>query len=248
MTFRTFLVAAFALLALGSVPAQASNDKTPPGDPCAKDNGNPCNGNNGNEGDQGNANKERMTYSEPGSIDVPLPAVSGRAAYVTQIGTAHEATIIQSAPNAYARVTQEGERHEASVTQAGGGTSYAKLDQAGEANLAVATQDGVGQNVLYLSQDGARNLATSTQMASGAVYNGAILAQQGDDNRLSLTQDGADNRAVLLQNGDRNTMTAVQDGDANRLIWTQHGDNLSNLGITQTGGGAMMVTQTGIGK
>lgn len=245
--FRTLLAAALALLALGSVPAHASTDKTPPGDPCAKDNGNPCNGNEGNEGDQGNANKERVKYSEPGPIDVPLPAVSGRAAYITQIGTAHRATIIQSAPNAYAKINQEGERHEASVTQAAG-TGYAKLSQAGEANLAVAMQGGAGQNVLYLSQDGARNLATSTQMASGAVYNGAILAQQGDDNRLSLTQDGADNRAVLLQNGDGNAMTAVQDGDANRLIWTQHGDNLSNLGITQTGGGAMMVTQTGIGK
>jgi aconitase B len=119
--------------------------------------------------------------------------------------------------------------------------------QSGTDNFARLAQDGSGQNVVYLTQDGTSNWAWSRQNADGALHNGAILTQAGNNNDMALVQDGSDNRAVLTQNGDNNGMTAVQDGAGNRLIWTQQGSNLSDLGITQFGAQTIQVTQTGPG-
>ena len=65
---------------------------------------------------------------------------------------------------------------------------------------------------------------------------------------MALVQNGSDNRARLTQDGDANGMTAVQNGDGNRLAWSQQGSNLSDLAITQNGGQAIQITQTGGGN
>lgn len=238
-------------IAVAAVPAVADTTSTPPGAPCLKDNGNPCNNNNGNLGEQGNADHEKVKIDKkPPPIDLPMPAVSGRAAYITQIGDSQVATVRQTAPNAYAEVKQEGSSNEADVTQAGTGTAYADSAQEGAGNFARIQQTGSGQNVVYLTQNGNGNWAWANQNAIGAIHNGARMTQTGDSNDMALLQDGSDNRALLSQEGDGNGMTAMQVGDGNRLIWTQQGSNLTDLQITQTGGaekgGQLMVTQTGV--
>lgn len=238
-------------IAVAAVPAVADTTSTPPGAPCLKDNGNPCNNNNGNLGEQGNADHEKVKIDKkPPPIDLPMPAVSGRAAYITQIGDSQVATVRQTAPNAYAEMKQEGSSNEADVTQAGTGTAYADSAQEGAGNFARIQQNGSGQNVVYLTQNGNGNWAWANQNAIGAIHNGARMTQTGDSNDMALLQDGSDNRALLSQEGDGNGMTAMQVGDGNRLIWTQQGSNLTDLQITQTGGaekgGQLMVTQTGV--
>lgn len=241
-----------AALALVAAPALAENAKTPAGAPCLKNNGNPCNNNNGNLGAQGNAGHERTRIDKtPPPIDLAMPAVSGRGAYISQIGDANLATIHQIAPNAYAQVDQDGSANEADVSQRESGTAYARLAQTGHGNFARVEQAGSGQNVLYLDQSGSGNWAWSNQNSIGAIHNGARLTQVGNYNDMMLVQDGSDNRAVLSQEGDGNGMSAVQLGDGNRLAWIQHGSNLSDLKITQTGGiekgGQLLITQTGVG-
>lgn len=92
----------------------------------------------------------------------------------------------------------------------------------------------------------------SDQLALGDVYNAARLTQTGDGNDMVLDQEGSNNRAVLTQKGDSNGMTAVQLGQGNRLDWTQQGNNLSDLQITQTGGGSdggkLSIVQTNVGN
>jgi hypothetical protein len=61
---------------------------------------------------------------------------------------------------------------------------------------------------------------------------------------MTLTQQGDNNQAQLKQEGSDNTMNPTQLGDNNRLVWTQTGNGLSDLGITQYGGSAILVTQT----
>jgi hypothetical protein len=251
MTLRTILKAAGALaLLLGTAPAAAENVKTPGGAPCLKNNGNPCNNNNGNLGAQGNAGHERVHIDKkPPPIDLAMPAVSGRGAYISQIGDTNIATIRQTAPRAFAQVDQSGDANEADVSQKGGGTAYAHVTQAGRANFGRIEQDGSGQNVVLLAQTGSGNWVWSNQNAIGAIHNGARLTQTGNDNDMMLVQDGGDNRAVLTQEGNGNGMTVAQLGDGNRLAWTQQGNNLSDLEITQTGGaqkgGQLLITQTG---
>lgn len=245
--FRSLILA--TALFLFSDPVLADTNGIPPGNPCTKNNGNPCNGNNGNLGAQGNANHEKVVIDKkPPPIDLPMPAVSGRGAFVEQVGDGNIADVRQTAPNAYAKVVQTGDSNDADVSQTGGGTAYASVSQNGDSNFARTAQTGNGQNVLYLTQNGQGNWAWSNQMAAGAIHNGARLTQNGNSNDMALFQDGADNRAVLTQQGDDNGMTATQNGDGNRLIWTQQGSNLSDLQITQTGGaakgGQLMVTQT----
>lgn len=246
---RLHLLIALALL---PIPAAviADTNSTPPGAPCLKNNGNPCNGNNGNLGKQGNANHERVRIDKkPPPFELPMPPVSGRAAFVEQIGDANRADIRQTAPNAFARVDQQGNANEADVAQRGSGTAYARVAQTGNTNFARAEQAGTGQNVLYVAQSGNSNWAWANQNSTGAIHNGARLTQTGDQNDMALVQDGSDNRAVLTQEGNGNGMTATQVGEGNRLVWTQQGNNLTDLKVNQTGGaergGQLLITQTG---
>lgn len=191
------------------------------------------------------AGAQTTTTGAPGPIEVVSPSVSGRTAYVSQIGNANEATVSQTAPDARISIRQDGDRNVAAVTQSGEGIAFGDIAQTGADNEAALAQQGSGTNVLYLAQTGTGNRAAAQQSAEGALLNGAIMNQIGAFNQMSLFQDGSDNRAALTQEGDSNQMTAAQTGVGNRLIWTQQGNNLSNLGITQTGAQAIQITQTG---
>ena len=89
----------------------------------------------------------------------------------------------------------------------------------------------------------------SAPIVPGGVSNGAVMAQLGSGNEMSLVQNGSDNQAVLKQLGDDNEMHATQNNDGNRLVWVQNGNNLPKgnqpTQITQTGGGNLLITQTG---
>lgn len=248
------LIAATAALSLGWVaaPANADTAKTPPGNPCAKNNGNPCNGNNGNAGAQGNAGHDKVKIDKkPPLMGIGMPSVSGRGAYVSQIGDSNQANIVQTAANAYAKVEQDGDANDSDIAQTGTGSAYIESSQEGDGNFARLQQSGSGANVAYVTQSGNGNWLESNQVALGAVHNGAILTQTGDNNDMSLYQEGSDNLAALTQEGDDNGMSAVQLGDGNRLSWTQQGSGLTDLQITQTGGGQtggqLSITQTNVG-
>jgi len=237
-----------ALLAISASPAIADTNSTPPGAPCAKNNGNPCNGNNGNLGKQGNVDHGTVISHDPPPIVLSMPPVEGRGVYISQIGDSNVADVLQTVPNAYAKVVQDGDDNDADVGQGGSGTAYVDAAQTGTANFARIQQSGDGQNVAYVSQEGNGNWLWSKQIALGAVYNGAKLTQIGNNNDMALYQEGSDNLAVLTQDGNSNGMTATQLGDGSRLAWTQDGNNLSDLQITQSGGaaygGQLLVTQS----
>ena len=237
-----------ALLAMCAGPALADTTSTPPGAPCLKNNGNPCNTNNGNLGQQGNVHGQVVVDPNPPPIDITMPAVSDRGVYISQIGDTSEASVVQTAPNAYAAIYQDGSSNDADVAQSGSGTGYVMAAQSGNGNFARIQQSGDGQNVVYASQAGNGNWMWSDQDALGAIYNGAKLTQTGNQNDMLLYQQGSDNLALLTQDGNNNAMTAVQLGDGNRLQWTQQGNNLSDLEITQTGGanpgGQLLITQS----
>lgn len=251
MRFLARSLALIAVLAAASAaaPALADNDKTPPGNPCLKNNGNPCKGNNGNIGAQGNVGHDKVKIDKkPPPISIAMPAVTDRGVFITQVGDNNQASALQTAPNAYASITQNGTSNDTDTAQTGTGTDYLEATQTGDGNFARIQQSGSGQNVVYSTQTGNGNWLWSNQVALGAIHNGAILTQTGNDNDMALTQAGSDNLAILAQEGDGNGMSAVQLGDGNRLSWTQQGDNLSDLQITQTGGGQqggqLLITQT----
>jgi hypothetical protein len=236
-------------LACTSAPAFADNDKIPPGDPCGEGNGqgtgNPCDGNNGNDGSNGNSGHHRHGGgTTPVVINLAMPPVSGRGAYVEQIGDSNRAGIAQSAANAYAHARQQGSRNEIDIHQKGNARSYLDALQDGYRNRATMVQGGTGQNVTYLVQDGDRNLANLNQSSGSGLFSGAVMTQMGNDNQMNLTQNGSDNRAKLTQDGNANTMTASQQGNGNRLIWSQEGNNLSHVAITQSGAGSLQINQS----
>lgn len=232
---------ATALLGLAS-PAAADTGKTPPGNPCAKGNGNPCGGNSGNPGHQGNAGGHSGNSSAP-PMTIPRPTVVDRHVYITQIGSGNRATVDQAAPHAYASISQDGSGNQARVAQSGVAIAYADIRQLETANSIEVTQGGVtAGTMLRATQSGHANTISSSQTATTG-ENGAILYQQGAANRMTLTQSGGDNLADLSQTGDNNAMTASQSGSGNRLVWAQQGDGLSNLAISQSGGQSVMITQ-----
>lgn len=246
---------AIAALAAASLctPAHADTNNMPPGNPCLKNNGNPCKGNNGNIGAQGNVGHDKVKIDKkPPPIDIAMPPVIDRGVFINQVGDSNEANVVQTASNAYARIDQNGDSNDADVAQTGSGSAYLAASQTGDGNFARIQQSGSGQNVLYATQTGNGNWLWGSQVALGAIHNGAIMTQTGNDNDMVLSQEGGDNLAILSQEGDGNGMTAVQLGDGNRLAWTQQGDNLSDLQITQTGGaqqgGQLLITQTNTGN
>jgi hypothetical protein len=243
------LAAAAIMAAMLAAPVLAQSSNVPPGNPCIKGNGNPCNANNGNIGKQGNASREIVRIDrKPPPTNVAMPPVLGRGAFVSQIGDANVASVIQTAPSAFAKVDQTGDRNETDVTQRGSGTGYIESKQTGDGNFARLQQSGAGHNVAYLSQNGNSNWAWAYQNANGGPHNGAMMTQTGDLNDMLLSQNGSDNRAILTQEGNGNGMTATQNGEGSRLTWKQQGNALSDLQITQTGGsekgGQLLIIQT----
>lgn len=250
MNTRIILAAAGAIaMALSAAPAWADNDRIPPGDPCGigpgVGTGNPCNGNNGNQGDQGNSGNGQGGGELP---DFEIPSLPGHGAYITQIGDYNGATVNQTNSSSLAIVWQDGVDNKADVTQNGTVRDFALVKQLGESNRAGVSQQGAGENVLYVVQAGNRNGATAAQTSTGE-SNGAIMAQFGSDNQMSLVQNGSDNQALMKQIGDRNEMHATQNNDGNRLVWVQAGNNLPRgnqpTEITQNGGSNLIITQGG---
>lgn len=248
---RNLIAGTLLVFAAMATPAAADTTNTPPGNPCLKNNGNPCNGNNGNLGEQGNVHDKVKIDKKPPPIDLAMPAVTDRGVFISQVGDANQATVIQTVSNGYAKTVQDGISNVLDATQSGTGTAYLEAAQRGTTNFARLQQSGSGQNVLYVDQNGTDNWLWSSQEAVGALHNGARLTQTGDNNDLMLYQSGSDNLAVLTQEGDNNGMTAAQLGEGNRLTWFQQGSNLTDLQITQVGGaengGQLLITQTNIG-
>ncbi|MEQ5788390.1 hypothetical protein J3454_10835 [Erythrobacter sp. NFXS35] len=239
----SFAALSSALLMVTAMPALADTDKVPPGDPCGSGpgvgKGNPCNGNNGNEGANGNARSGQPEFQE-----IELPPSEDTGVFISQIGTTNRAEADQGNNRSFTRIAQNGGENTADVTQGASGTHYASIGQTGDANKVVALQEGSGQTVLLLAQQGDNNTAAIAQTDGGQRYSAAAVMQNGNGNSLILVQDGDDNQARLTQSGDDNIMTASQIDNGNRLEWNQIGNGLSDLGIEQTGGSTVQITQS----
>jgi hypothetical protein len=183
-------------------------------------------------------------------IAVPALAQSAteRGVFVTQIGDGSRANVIQRNSDSFARIVQDGDENEVDLAQNGSAPHRATIAQDGDGNVAGVEQDGDGSTDLTLVQEGDANSALVLQREiSAAEQSSAAILQRGSGNRVILAQNGSDNEARLEQLGDGNTMTATQLDNGNRLQWSQNGDNLADLGIVQTGGASLQVTQSNIG-
>lgn len=171
-----------------------------------------------------------------------------RGVFITQIGDGSRATITQQNSDSFARVVQDGNANQVDLAQNGNATHRAQIAQNGDDNQVGAQQDGDGSTDLALVQDGNRNSAVVLQReVSAAEQSSASILQRGNGNSVILAQNGSDNQALLEQLGDGNAMNVTQTDNGNRLEWSQNGDNLSNLGIVQSGGANMQITQSNTG-
>ena len=243
---RSIIALAAAAMLLAPTPVLAGTDKETPGAPCVPGGGvgtgNPCNGNNGNPSPEGNA-QEKVHYDKhPDPFTIGRPG-NDRGAYITQAGDQDNAAIHQTANTQYARIDQSGDQNDANVEQTGNGAHYALSSQTGDFNELDLAQSGAGVKVAFTEQTGDFNEMSLTQQG-GTISSGVAATQLGDGNSMALFQSGDNNQARLTQDGSGNAMTASQTGGNNQLTWTQTGDNLSDLGISQTGGQALLVTQS----
>ena len=171
-----------------------------------------------------------------------------RGVFVTQIGDGGRAAITQQNSDSFARIVQDGNDNEIDLAQNGDAPHRAQIAQNGDDNQIGAQQDGDGSTDLTVVQDGDRNSAVVLQReVSAAEQSSASILQRGNGNSVILAQNGSDNQALLEQLGDDNAMNVTQTDSGNRLEWSQNGDNLSNLGIVQTGGANMQITQSNTG-
>lgn len=182
-----------------------------------------------------------------GLIAAPVLAqsVPERGVFITQIGDGSRATVSQQNSDSFARVVQDGNDNQIDLAQNGSAPHRAQIAQNGDDNRVGAQQDGDGSTDLALVQDGNRNTAAVLQReVSAAEQSSASILQRGNGNSVILAQNGSDNQALLEQLGDGNEMNVTQTDNGNRLEWSQNGDNLSNLGIVQSGGANMQITQS----
>lgn len=170
-----------------------------------------------------------------------------KGVFVTQIGTTNRSNVEQQDTSQLVELRQDGSDNTALVQQRGTGDHVANIVQSGDLNSVEAAQEGSGASVLLLAQEGIGNSALTLQRDDTALGSAAAVLQRGNQNSLILIQDGSDNQARLTQDGDNNTMTATQLDAGNRLEWNQLGSGLSDLQITQTGGGAIEITQSNTG-
>ena len=177
------------------------------------------------------------------AITAAVPQVSGRSAYVSQIGEDNQVTLRQSG-EAQADVQQFGFANSARITQSAISEVRASLSQIGGENVALLDQTGAGSAMLIVQQNGRSNSAVALQNGDNA-YNAAQLTQAGDGNSVVLTQYGSSNEAALSQFGNSNRMSVEQSGSGNSLEWAQVGNNLSAPTVSQSGGSSMQITQMG---
>ena len=185
-----------------------------------------------------------------GGLCAPALAQSApeRGVFVTQIGDGSRANIAQQNSESLARVVQDGNDNQVDLVQNGAAPHRALIAQNGDNNVIDASQDGDGSAEMTLLQDGNANLAMVVQSETSASDRSvAAVFQRGNGNSAILSQSGSDNEATLEQLGNANIMSASQQGEGNRLQWSQSGDGLSDLGIVQTGGANMQITQSNTG-
>ncbi|WP_374293337.1 hypothetical protein [Sphingomonas sp.] len=162
----------------------------------------------------------------------PLPPE--RSVGIDQIGDAHVAVTRETGTGGVVLIDQDGDSNMATVIQSVP-SSDNRPDDGAEASVAIY-------------QRGSGNAASVQQFGVHGMLKVATLSQDGSNNIMRLEQSGGGNRAELEQTGDGNAMDARQIGNDNTLRWTQTGSGLPDLGITQTGGQRMAISQTGPGR
>lgn len=201
----------------------------------------------GLEGMRGAATGAVLALAAASSPALAQP-VTERGVFVTQIGESSHAEVRQDNADSFVRLVQDGMNNRASVTQNGDAPHRAVVAQDGDDNSAEVRQSGEGSTDLGLLQEGQGNRASVFQTETAtAMQSSAAILQRGNDNNLLLVQNGSDNSAALSQIGNGNAMTATQEGSGNRLAWSQIGDGLPDLGIVQTGGASIQITQSTTG-
>lgn len=201
-------------------------------------------------------------------------------AITTQAGQGNRVSVFQAntwGPNIVA-VEQDGVANQASVYQLGPRSGWVDILQLGEANNLLveqsgsvnslqAMQEGVGHygeiqqtyaSFASLTQRGSNGYALIRQDSPSGTYGNATVAQDGNDNwmsveqsagdmgaSLSLSQTGDANSARIDQDGNSSHINFAQTGTANDLVIDQIGSALTAFGSSIGTGNQVSVNQQG---
>lgn len=177
--------------------------------------------------------------------------VSGNLAYVEQIGSGHDATILQTGFNNSAVIDESGDslsdsNNDAYIDQSGSG-NLADVDQEGSDLSSTVLQSGENNEAFVMDQEGSDNVVLIDQ--SGDENLAKVDDQQGSDNFSSILQSSNSNEAYVSQGGSGNDSFITQmTGDDNIADVTQTGTNGysnvmqdgsgNNANVNQSGGSA----------
>lgn len=147
-----------------------------------------------------------------------------------------------------------------SLTQMGTGNEVPAAELESELGEA-AGGSAAGQSAI--SQSGEGNRVSNLQQASGASNNAFLITQAGEGNifgaaqtatvnynSLEVSQSGSGNSGAISQTtSDYNSASIIQTGDSNLVQVTQlTGNGYNSIIVVQSGGRALIVTQTGSGN
>lgn len=174
-------------------------------------------------------------------------------ASIQQIGDYNSSTVEQDGSQNQALINLVGNSNDATVRQDGAsGGSKANIDTQGDSNQLRIEQSkvaGFGINAADISLLGASNVLAIIQNYSessattAAGDNSVIVAQTGNNNQITLDQNGSNNAAKLGQTGNENNMSVSQQQDGNSAEITQTGDGLSISVIQSESGPPVIINQ-----
>lgn len=147
--------------------------------------------------------------------------------YVEQSGE-RQSTFIYQEGNAAAEVIQVGDNHFANIDQMAGLTLglAASVYQEGSYNSINLLQEGDAEGGATTHQIGNNNMMDVHQYSDGiAARVFATLTTEGDNNLVTVFQDGFQNRMTLTQTGDGNVVDTHQAGEAVRLTLLSYDSN-----------------------
>lgn len=156
----------------------------------------------------------------------------------------NDATVDQVGNNNSATVDQVGDLNITSLTQEDGATADIDQIDASESFVSLSQIGSSSATILQNNKNSVQGFSDThmtdkedrlaTQSGSGStmditqlsLFNQAYVDQFGDNNSMSILQDGGNsNVARLMQNGDHNTMDVDLIGGTNRVKAEQYGDD-----------------------
>ncbi len=181
------------------------------------------------------------------------PAQTDNIASIRQIGDYNSTTVEQDDGQNQALISLVGNANAASIRQGGAdGGNKTNIDTQGDSNQLNVEQSkvaGFGINTADVALLGASNvlaiIQNYTESASTTVAgdNSAVVSQTGNNNQMTLDQNGSNNVAKLGQTGNENDMNVSQQQDGNSAEITQTGNGLSISVVQSESGPPVIINQ-----